>query len=196
MKTFYLTTLLSSFIIVASAQTQKGAINLNGQFGTNRGGNGQVSQNSLVKTFSLQLNPNVGYFIKNNWELGAGVAFGTTQSRYKQVIQNSPEKFSSNDIGLRIYSKYYFGSGVVKPYITASGGYNWFKNETTYLNANTIGFTSRFWTANGGVGLAWFASPRVGLFSQLTYDKNWNGGTYSSNTLNLNFGVQINLGKK
>ncbi|MEJ8817789.1 autotransporter outer membrane beta-barrel domain-containing protein [Lacibacter sp. H407] len=196
MKTFYLATLLLTSCIAVTAQTQKGTININGQFGSNRGGDGQVSSGNLVRTFSLQLSPNVGYFIKNNWEIGGGVALSTSQSRYREIFPNNPEKYSSNNIGLQIYSKYYFGKGAVKPYITAGTRYNWFANNTYYVDANTVTYKTNYWSANAGVGVAWFASSRVALFSQLTYDRNWNGYTYSSKTMNLNFGVQVNLGKK
>ncbi len=84
MKTFYLTTALLVCTIAATAQTEKGTININGQFGSNSGGQYYTVPNGLVKSFSLNLNPNVGYFVKDSWEVGAGVLFQTQKSRYGQ----------------------------------------------------------------------------------------------------------------
>jgi outer membrane protein W len=195
MKTFYLTTLLLSLGIAANAQTQKGTININGQFGSNSGGQHQVSQDGRVKSFSLQLNPNVGYFVKDNWEVGTGVLFGTTQGRYKSTIQGDLVKQSSNALGIQLYSKYYFGKGAVKPYITGGAGHNWLTQKTKTVNDEPYSYKTTNWNAGGGAGIAWFVSPKIGLFSQLTYDRTWNKNN-SFGSLNLNFGVQVNLGKK
>lgn len=196
MKTFYLTTALLVCTIAATAQTQKGTININGQFGSNRGGQYYTVPNGLVKSFSLNLNPNVGYFVKDNWEVGAGVLFGTTRSRYTNVIPENMEKSNSNSFGLQAYSKYYFGKGSVKPYVTLEAGHTWQSGKTTFVNGNTWSYNFDNWNAGGGAGVAWFITPKVGLFSQLTYNRNLEQIKYSTGTLNLNFGVQINLGKK
>lgn len=195
MKTFYLTTALLVCTIAATAQTEKGTININGQFGSNSGGQYYTVPNGLVKSFSLNLNPNVGYFVKDNWEVGAGVLFQTQKSRYKNVIQGSTDKVSSNSLGLQFYSKYYFGKGSVKPYITAGGGHNWATTKSKNVGGNTQTDHFTNWNAGGGAGVAWFVSPKIGLFSQLTYKRIWHDNS-SSDILNLNFGVQVNLGKK
>ncbi|MBP6688157.1 MAG: autotransporter domain-containing protein [Lacibacter sp.] len=196
MKTFYLTTVLLTLGIASNAQIQKGTIHINGQFASNSGANNQTIADGLIKSFSIRLNPNVGYFVMDRWEIGSGLLFSTTKNRYKNVIPGSSEKYTSNSFGLQAYTKYYFGNGALKPYVTANGSHTWLTNKTTYVNTGT--FTSKInsWNAGAGVGLAWFASQRVGLFSQLTFDNAWNNNNNSNQSLNLNFGVQVNLGKK
>ena len=123
MKIFYLTTLLLSLCIAANAQTEKGTININGHFGSNSGAHYFTVPNGLVKSFSMKLNPNVGYFVKNNWEVGAGLSYGLLRARYTNVMPENVERDRSNSFGLQAYSKYYFGKGSVKPYLTLEAGH-------------------------------------------------------------------------
>ena len=196
MKIFYLTTLLLSLGIAANAQTEKGTININGQFGSNSGARRDEQNGGAIKEFSFQVNPNVGYFIKNNWEVGAGVSFGRYQLNNKGPFPIGPEKYHSNKLGFLAYSKYYFGKGQVKPYLTINGGHNLLFVKASYATSGDQKYKTDFWNVGGGAGLTWFASSRVGLFTQLTYDRNWNPMAPSIGALNLNFGVQVNLGKK
>ena len=196
MKTFYLTTLFLILGIASTAQTQKGTININGQFGRNSGGQYYVESKGLVKSLSIDINPNVGYFVKDNWEVGAGVLFGMTRSKYTNVIQGGMDKLSANDFGLQVYSKYYFGNGLVKPYITVGAGQKWVSNKSRYVGGNTQSNNYNDWNVGAGAGVAWFVSPKIGLFSQLTYNRRWEQIKNSSGTVNLNFGVQVNLGRK
>ncbi|QNA44702.1 outer membrane beta-barrel protein [Lacibacter sediminis] len=193
MKTFYLTTLLLSLSIASSAQTQKGALNINGQFGSNSGGQHSNISNGLIKSFSIELNPNVGFFVKDNWEVGAGVLFGITRSRMSGYII----KGTANKFGIQSYSKYYIGKRSVRPYVILEASHTWISEKTKFVNGNTQGYTSANWNAGGGAGVAWFVTPKIGLFSQLTYNRDLERQIkYSTGTLNLNFGVQVNLGKK
>ncbi len=196
MKTFYLTTLLLSLGIATNAQTEKGTMNINGKFGSNSGGQYYIESNGLIKSLSIDINPNIGYFVKNNWEIGAGVSLSMTRSRYTNVIQGNMDKQSANGIGLQAYSKYYFGSGLVKPYVTIGGGHKWVSNKSKYVGGSTQSYNYNDWSAEGGAGVVWFVSPKVGLFSQLTYTRRWQEIRYSSGAVNLNFGIQVNLGNK
>jgi hypothetical protein len=196
MKIFYLTTLLLSLGIAANAQTEKGTVNINGQFGNNSGGRYSTISNGLVKSFSMQLNPNVGYFIKNNWEVGAGVLLGTTRAHYTTVFPDAMHKERSNRFGLQTYSKYYFGKASIKPYITVEAAHTWLSGKLTLGDGTTRAFNSEKWNAGGGAGVVWFVSPKIGLFSQLTYNRDLKQIKHSEGSLNLNFGVQVNLGRK
>lgn len=193
MKIFYLTTLLFSLGITSLAQTQKGTLNINGQFGSNSGGQHYNISNGLIKGFSIELNPNVGYFVKDNWEVGAGGLFGMKRSRMSGYITRG----ISNSFGIQSYSKYYIGKRSVRPYVTLEASHTWISEKTKFVNGNTQGYTSANWNAGSGAGVAWFVSPKIGLFSQLTYNRDLERQIkYSTGTLNLNFGVQVNLGKK
>ncbi|HLP38391.1 outer membrane beta-barrel protein [Lacibacter sp.] len=193
MKTFYLTSLLLTLGIASIAQTEKGTININGQFGSNSGGQHSNISNGLIKSFSIELNPNVGFFVKDNWEVGAGVLFGMTRGRMSGYYTKS----ISNSFGIQSYSKYYIGKKSVRPYVTLEAERIWLSEKTKFVNGNTQGYTSASWNAGGGAGVAWFVTPKIGLFSQLTYNRDLERQIkYSTGTLNLNFGVQVNLGKK
>jgi hypothetical protein len=194
MKTFYLTTLLLTLCIAATAQTEKGTLNINGLFRSNEGG--LYQSNDVFNQFKLNLGAGVGYFVKNSWEVGAGVQIGTSTKKYKAPFNDPyyPDRSSSNTLGASIYSKYYFGAKQIKPFAVLSTGYNWTFDRTKY-NGTTFKGSISYLNYGGGAGLAWFPSKKVGLFTQLTYDRLYSD-MIDQGALNLNFGVQINLGKK
>lgn len=195
MKTFYLATAMLLSTFAATAQTEQGTTNINGLFGSN--GGGQLQSNDAFNNFKLNVGANVGYFVKNNWEIGAGVQFGVFRQKFKPPFDNLPGPPSleqSYKYNFGVYSKYYFGTKQLKPFAVISTGYNWQFDRTTYNAATTKGRLN-YLNYGGGAGLAWFTSKKVGLFTQLTYDRLYSD-MMDQGALNLNFGVQINLGKK
>lgn len=194
MKTFYLATamLLSTFAV--TAQTEQGTININGLFGSN--GGGKFQSNNAFNRFNLNVGANVGYFVKNNWEIGGGLQLGFTTAKNKPPFDNLifPSRATTITFAPQLYSKYYFGTKQLKPFAVISTGYNWQFDRTTYNGATTKGRLN-YLNYGGGAGLAWFPSKKVGLFTQLTYDRLYSD-MMDQGALNLNFGVQINLGKK
>lgn len=195
MKTFYLTTALLICTFAATAQTEKGTLNINGLFGSN--GGAVYQSNDAFKQFKLNLGAGTGYFVKNNWEIGAGVQFGVSRQKFKPPFDNlpgPPALEQSYTYNLGIYSKYYFGNKSVRPFAVISTGYNLNYYKQINLGLESKG-NSRYFNSGGGAGLAWFPSKKVGLFTQLTYDHIYND-MIDQGSFNLNFGVQINLGKK
>lgn len=193
MKTFYLTTLLLALGIATNAQTEKGTLNINGLFGSN--GGGVYQSNNASNQFKLNFGANVGYFVKNNWEVGAGVQTGFYTLKNKPPFDNFFYVNRSITLAPQLYSKYYFTSNQVRPFAVVSTGYNWQFNRMKNNGIITKG-SSGFFNYGGGAGLAWFPSQKVGLFTQLTYDQVYEKYVRNEGALNLNFGVQINLGKK
>lgn len=194
MKTFYLAIAMLVSSIAATAQTEQGTININGLFGSN--GGGQFQSNDAFNRFKLNVGANVGYFVKNNWEIGAGVQTGFNTLKQKAPFNDlfNLDKSRSITFAPQLYSKYYFGTKQLKPFAVISTGYNWQFDRSSYNGTITKGSSSYF-NYGGGAGLAWFPSKKVGLFTQLTYDRLYSDIT-DQGALNLNFGVQINLGKK
>ena len=195
MKTFYLTTALFICTFAATAQTEKGTLNINGLFGSN--GGGMYQSNDAFNEFRLNLGAGTGYFVKNNWEIGAGVQFGATKIKFKPPFNSGPGSTELKSIykyNANIYSKYYFGTGSVKPFAVVSTGYNldYSKQRTAGIESKGI---SKYFNSGGGAGLSWFPSKKLGLFTQLTYDHIYND-MLDQGSFNINFGVQINLGKK
>jgi S-formylglutathione hydrolase FrmB len=88
MKTFYLATAMLLSTFAATAQTEQGTTNINGLFGSN--GGGQLQSNDAFNNFKLNVGANVGYFVKNNWEIGAGVQFGVFRQKFKPPFDNLP----------------------------------------------------------------------------------------------------------
>lgn len=194
MKTFYLATAILLSTFAATAQTEQGTVNINGLFGSNSGG--QLLSNEAFNNFKLNVGANVGYFVKNNWEIGAGIQTGLNTQKQKAPFNNlfSIDKFRSITVAPQLYSKYYFGTKQLKPFAVISTGYNWQLDRSTYNGVTTKGRLN-YLNYGGGAGLAWFPSKKVGLFTQLTYDRLYSD-MMDQGALNLNFGVQINLGKK
>ncbi len=87
MKTFYLTTALLVCAFAATAQTEKGTLNINGLFGSN--GGGVYQSNDASNRFKLNLGANVGYFVKSNWEIGAGVQIMVSSPRVLRVMSTT-----------------------------------------------------------------------------------------------------------
>lgn len=194
MKTFYLATAMLVSSIAATAQTEKGTININGLFGSN--GGGQLQSNDAFNRFKLNVGANVGYFVKNNWEIGTGIQTGFNTLKQKAPFNDlfNLDKSRSITFAPQLYSKYYFGTKQLKPFAVISTGYNWQFDRSTYNGTTTKG-TSSYFNYGGGAGLSWFPSKKVGLFTQLTYDRLYSD-MMDQGALNLNFGVQINLGKR
>jgi len=194
MKTFYLATAMLLSTFAATAQTEQGTLNINGLFGSNAGG--QLQTNEAFNRFKLNVGANVGYFVKNNWEIGAGVQTGFNTLKQKVPFNDlfNLDKSRTITFAPQLYSKYYFGTKQLKPFAVISTGYNWQFDRTTYNGVTTKGRLN-YLNYGGGAGLAWFPSKTVGLFTQLTYDRLYSD-MMDQGALNLNFGVQINLGKK
>jgi hypothetical protein len=194
MKTFYLATAMLLSTFAATAQTEQGTININGLFGSN--GGGQLQSTDAFNRFKLNVGANVGYFVKNNWEIGAGVQTGFNTLKQKAPFNDlfNLDKARTITFAPQLYSKYYFGTKQLKPFAVISTGYNWQFDRSTYNGVTTKGRLN-YLNYGGGAGLAWFPSKKVGLFTQLTYDRFYSD-MMDQGALNLNFGVQINLGKK
>lgn len=195
MKKFYLATAMLISTIAATAQTEKGTINVNGLFGSN--GGGIYQNNDAFNQFKLNLCAGTGYFVKNNWEIGAGVQFGVSRQKFKPPFDNLPGQPAfeqSYKYNLGIYSKYHFGNKSVRPFAVVSTGFNLDYYKQINSGIELTG-SSRYFNSGGGAGIIWFPSKKVGLFTQLTYDHIYSD-MLDQGSFNLNFGVQINLGKK
>lgn len=194
MKIVYLATAMLVSSIAATAQTEQGTININGLFGSN--GGGQLQTNEAFNRFQLNVGANTGYFVKNNWEIGAGIQTGFNTVKQKAPFNDlfSLDKARTITFAPQLYSKYYFGTKQLRPFAVISAGYNWQFDRSTY-NGTTTKANASYFNYGAGAGLAFFPSKNVGLFTQLTYDHIYSD-VLGQGALNLSFGVQINLGRK
>lgn len=155
----------------------------NGLFGLNFGLNDGAGHN-------LGLSPKAGYFIRDNFLIGAAVNLGFTKSP-----ENNGEATKSTVYGVQALSRYYLSLRETEV--------DNFLNRGTFFLENNLGISgvnvSDGPTTNGfsfgfGPGFAYFISQNVALETSLKY----NGLTGSGNTsyqhnIGLNLGVQIFL---
>lgn len=195
-------TLLCILITISSnAQLKKGDWNINTS--TNAPMNLRFRKTNDVysgtyKSLDLGINPGVGYFIADRWEIGGGPAVSIYQTKFISPGPNSMlSKSNASSIGLNLFTRYYLKKeGRLRPYLIVSGGYAKLHNKYTSVDGSETRYSSHEWRASAGAGLSWFIAPNVALFSELTYTNVWgNGGGYPSG-LDFKIGFQVFLNRK
>lgn len=134
--------------------------------------------------FGLGISPQIGYFIEDNFVLGAEV----------KVALNSFKNSFSIDYGLSAFSRYYLGD----PRTVLLKHSRFFLEGDAGIAGRNFKTTGKPSTTTNGLGLgvgggiAYFISPNIGLEASLKYNGIINFGTSpSSGNLNLNIGFQI-----
>lgn len=134
----------------------------------------QMVQNSVV----LELRPNVGYFLVDNFALGISPQF---------TYVNSKESESSAAIGYGtgLYARYYLLKSTKKVNILTQVGY-------TIFGSNSESTTTKIDLKAGPV---FFFNPKVALEITLNYNKSHLSSTTTIELLSLGVGFQIHLDK-
>jgi hypothetical protein len=180
-----------------SAQLKQGDWNINTS--TNAPMNLKLRSNGPgYRTYDFGVNPNIGYFIKDRWEIGGGPSLTFSGSKYKS---GGPAAYSfknnNSEIGLNLYTRYYFKSkGKLVPYLTANISYARGNGSSIDITGVKSKYSYNAWQAGGGVGVSWFIAPKVALFSELTYASSWGSGLGYTDGLNFKIGFQIFLNRK
>lgn len=190
-----LTILPLFFCSVASAQLEKGTWNINTS--TNAPFNLNLESRARYKSYNFKFTPNIGYMLKDRWEIGGGPVLDLSKVKIKDNSGSYIYDSRSNSYGLNLYTRYYLKSkSKVVPYFVA--GIQYMKTSATTTDFTGFKSTARFndWSAFGGVGLNWFTGSRTALFSELTYTGNKAGGNGYTSGLNLNIGFRIFLGNR
>ncbi len=155
------------------AQTEKGDFLVGGSIGFQT-----TSGNSNI-TFA----PNVGYFVKNNFAVGANVNL----SSVKQDIQ----KITEFDLGP--FARYYVGHNNLRPFASLSLLYktNTVKDtdDGTKSSVNGFGYTL-------GVGAAAFFSPDVAFEGFFGYNFSQFETAESNRGVSLNLGFQVYINSR
>lgn len=167
------------------AQTQKGnlmwgadLLNITGTF---QNGNNQ---------FNMGLSPKLGYFIQDNFVLGAEIDLSIATSK----------TFNTYNYGISPFARYYFDdkrlefSQRARFFLEANVGFAGtnLKDKTTDASTSTNGLNIGF-----GPGLAYFITPNVALETLLKYDLTVGfGNSTTTNRIGLNLGFQIYLPTK
>lgn len=162
----------------ASAQTEKGVWLAGGnlQFGNTLGDN---------SIFELQATPRAGYFLANNFALGATLG----------ISHYGTDGLSNTGIGFGPFARYYVNTskGILKPYFNAEVVY--YSNKVK--NSTESKFNS--FLVRPGLGLAIFVSPNIALENQLTYQyrkiANTEGLGTSAFQFSVGFQIHFNTNK-
>lgn len=178
---------LCSFMSIA--QIQKGTVVTHFNIGDLRWLN--ISKGNT----NLSFNPGVGYFIKNNWEVGGVINY----NRFYMSESHSPFGIGErgHTKGINAYTNYYFGKGKLKPYLTFKVG---FENSqwTTDYSGTTQKYNRNYLVMQAGAGILWQVRPRVGLFAEAGYmNRNSLGNAgYNYGQFYMTMGVRFTLGQK
>ncbi len=175
-------------IIVATAsfaQNEKGSI----VAGVN--GNIMLDKNSSRTIGSIALNPWALYFVKDNLALGISVENSLLFSRNKDSNQNN---VTSYKLLIAPELRKYFGEKKLKPFIGISTGlrYSFYKYGD---ESSKTTFSSPDFYLAPEAGLSWWLNDRVFLDVKLSYDLSEKISGSNWNTLNMNVGIGIKLGK-
>lgn len=197
-KVLILLVLLFGAIGIAKAQTNQGNFMLgsdvgsglisttsSGLFGLNFGLNEGAG-------FNVGISPKVGYFVRDNFLIGAVVNFGFEKSPEYNGMSTRVTTY-----GIQALTRYYMSQG-------EKGVDNFLRRGSFFTEANAGvagvnikgGNTTNGFAFGVGPGYSYFVTDSVALETTLKYNGLVGGGnTTYQHALGLNFGVQVFLGK-
>ncbi|QDP86376.1 porin family protein [Chryseobacterium sp. SNU WT5] len=175
MKKLLITGAVALLGITAQAQLQKG----NWMVGS------QVANVKFTNGFSMNLTPNLAYFVQDRWAVGAQVGLN--------VVSPQGTSATQTDWSIAPFTRYYFTSNEIDNLL----------NNGAFFAEGSAGFggnnSSTGSSTNGvdlgiGAGYAYFITPSVGLEALLKYKGLVGGGnTTAQGNLYLGVGFQIYL---
>ena len=158
-----------------NAQTEKGAKML--------GGHASARFND---GFGVNLNPNLGYFVTDDFAVGSGISLGYSnwgENRYRSVSE-----------GLHPFVRYYFGQPAnTRVFAHARGGMIWYQAKGGFPDDpnKKHNYTQSFLA--GGLGLVHFITEQVGLEALLMYGTGQIASGLRNGSFSINFGIQVHL---
>jgi hypothetical protein len=175
--TYLLGLLLTTAVLSANAQIQRGNVMLGGDLADVRLGLDNA------KVFSFSVSPKAAWFIQDNVALGGYVNLGVSTAK----ASNTTFTYGVGGLG-----RYYTGSDAPllrhgRVFGEANIGIGGVNVSNTGNNTNGLDF-------GFGPGFAYFVTPSVGLETLLKYNGvgGFGNAGYQS-TLTLNFGLQVYL---
>ncbi|MBI3511761.1 MAG: hypothetical protein HY064_13960 [Bacteroidetes bacterium] len=148
-------------------------------------GYGNGSHSRFGTNINISLTASYQYFLFKNFSVGAGVNSFSSWYSDREMLNRS--------CSIRLFpeTRYYFFNGRWKPYVFLNGGTGW-----TRWNSGTV-YTRRLpWSTEEGIGLNYFASPKVGIEARVGYLTNFpqNGNYhYASGQLNFKMGIVYSI---
>jgi hypothetical protein len=218
-------------VLFLSAQTKKGETLVGVSFGSisftssdskTEYSNTPTVYNSDGNSFSISVNPNVMWFVKDNLAIGGGVSIGFYSSKSNSSNTGSTATSTSKSTQPSIYigptARYYFGgSEKGMPFAQVNAQYGMYggtsKSETSSGSSSETKYKPKGdWNAGAAFGYEHFITPSVGVYSSIgvnygssktTYEYRPSTGTgydytstYSRFYIPVNVGLQVHLKKK
>ncbi len=223
--------ILILFVLAAfavNAQTNKGDLLVGVGFGSLSStssdskttySNTPTEYKSEGSSFSVSINPNIAYFISNNFAIGGGLSLSYYSSKSKSSNTSSTTTSESKSTQPSFFigplARYYFGASEKgKPFVQLnyqygiSGGMS--KSETsTGSSSETTTKPKGDWNAGFSFGYEHFITPSVGFYgsigfnygsSKTSYEYRPSSGsgydytsTYSRFYIPVNVGLQVHI---
>jgi hypothetical protein len=156
------------------------------------GGNAafSIAQASELKTTSIQLAPNVGYFFIN--KMAGGLRFGFGSDTYS----SGGDKYRWTNLAISPFLRYYFLPATQQVNLFAEGAYSyaWSKYKDV-TNSGSYAYRYNGFSLMGGPAI--FLNEHTALEITLGYSHSTRGPVDSTTTnrFQLGVGLQIHLGK-
>ncbi|MES2544404.1 MAG: outer membrane beta-barrel protein [Bacteroidota bacterium] len=146
-------------------------------------------KNTETKTNDFEVNPKVGYFLNDNFAVGAELSFGSGKT---EVAGTETAKTSS--LGIGVFGRYYFLNLGERFKTYTEFGFGLTNEKDDIADVKTTGFG-----VGAGLGMNYFVTPKMaisfGLSDILTYNSTKTDvtGDEGANELHLNVNVFNNF---
>lgn len=203
MKQFLLLAALASGTLAAHAQ--KGSFYVGGQAGFNSTSTAIENQGistTTSKSTNYSFSPEIGTFLSNQVQLGVGFTFSGSRQETPANVNFNAYNTRINRYGGTIYSRYFFGQGVFRPFIGLNASVLPGNSTSEYsgglgtVKANTLDIG-----ANLNAGFGYGLTKRVTLvgsfgtfgFQRTTSKQEGNDVKITTNNFGLNANTLGNL---
>ncbi len=183
--------ILAFFLFLSSVgycQFTKGKFIAGGSFSATSNSYKYNDGSTTSKSSSVSVNPQVGYFIVDNFAAGAGLSL--SHSVYKAPSGSPSGELSSNNISFSPFVRYY----IDKFFGQATFELGSSKTKTDNTNFN---FKNSGWSLSAGY--AYLLNEHVAIEPQIGYGTNYVKNDFGNKTTNGNLflkaGIQVYIGK-
>ena len=190
-----ITFLFSALFILSSISfsqnfATKGTVEVGGSLGFSSSTSVNDGQSASNSTTTIRLEPYIGYFVVNSFELGFEPSFTTS----------SHGDYSSNSFGIYFAPAWNFDlRSKLFPFLEGRIGYNTSSSDDGNSATEDPTYSGIAWGLRGGVKAQVGNSALVNLalsYDQITMNPSgWNGGRNGQNIFGVNAGFTIFLGK-
>lgn len=167
------------------AQFNKGRMLVGGQLSFN------YTPDPDYKGSAFSLNPQFGYFVINNFAVGAGLNYSLQKFNY-----NNSGDYLTTSLQIQPFVRYYF-----KPGIFIHGSYGIGAGKVSETNTTDYNYSFNLYSWTGSAGYAIFLNDNVAIEPMLGYK--WNtfnqkdsDSKSSSSSLYFQVGLQVYLGRR